>query len=227
MTKEGRNPKPKYFIQSLSIFFRHSSFDIHSSFDFSHSSFLTAMSPRLFIVLAPFLLTQCVDQYGNPMSPFGPQPPPPYTDQREQYRNQSREDAQQQNQLAYERGITDARSDSASGLLKSYNRHYQSYSPATQAAYQAGYDQGYTPALAPLPGTQPWQPQLQQPSYPGTGNYTPPPANDPAYSQGYDYGVRDRVAGRANDPGAHVGRYDPRYRRSFERGYSDAFSSRQ
>ncbi len=181
---------------------------------------------RFLVLLSPFLLTQCVDQYGNLTSPFGPQSPQPYTDQREQYRSQSRDDSQEQNQSAYERGIADARMDSSAGLLKSYNRHYQSYTPATQAAYQAGYDQGYAPALAPLPGSQLWQPQSQAPSpYAGAGS--PPPANDPVYNQGYDYGVRDRVGGRPNDPGAHVGSYDPRYRRSFERGYVDAYSARQ
>jgi hypothetical protein len=186
---------------------------------------------RLLFLLPVLLLSACVDPYGNPMNPFGPPPPRPYTDQREQYRTQTRDDSQQQNQLAYERGISDARSDSSAGLTKSYARHYQSYTPATQTAYQAGYDQGYLPPLAPLPGAPNpnWQQQPPaQPTYPGiSGSYTPPPANDPAYNQGYDYGLRDRVAGRPNDPGAHVGHYDPRYRRSFERGYIDAFSARR
>jgi hypothetical protein len=102
-------------------------------------------------------------------------------------------------------------------------------------AYQQGYDQGYLPQLAPLPGIggynqQPsWQqptPQTQVPTYPGGSGYTPPPTNDPVYQQGYDYGLRDRVGGRPNDPGAHTGRYDPRNRRSFECGYVDAYNSR-
>jgi hypothetical protein len=158
------------------------------------------------------------------MNPFGPQPPPPYTDQREQYRSQIRDDSQQQNQLAYERGISDARADASAGLTKSYARHFQSYTATTQAAYQAGYDQGFMPTLAPFPGAPP-QP-TPSPVYTNPGSaYTPPPINDPTYSQGYDFGLRDRVAGRPNDPGAHVGRYDPRNRRSFERGYLDAYSS--
>jgi hypothetical protein len=158
------------------------------------------------------------------MNPFGPQPPPPYTDQREQYRSQTRDDSQQQNQLAYERGISDARADASAGLTKSYARHFQSYTATTQAAYQAGYDQGFMPTLAPFPGAPP-QP-TPSPVYTNPGSaYTPPPINDPTYSQGYDFGLRDRVAGRPNDPGAHVGRYDPRNRRSFERGYLDAYSS--
>jgi hypothetical protein len=187
------------------------------------------------LAFAPILLVSCVDPYGNPMNPFGPQQPPPYTDQREQWRNQTRDQSQQQNQLAYERGVSDGRADANANLPKSYTRHYQSYTPATQAAYQQGYDQGYLPQLAPLPGIggynqQPsWQqptPQTQVPTYPGGSGYTPPPTNDPVYQQGYDYGLRDRVGGRPNDPGAHTGRYDPRNRRSFERGYVDAYNSR-
>lgn len=184
---------------------------------------------RLLILFALSLcLTQCVDPYGNPINPFAPTPPAPYTDQREQYRTQVRDDSQQQNQLAYERGISDARADSAAGLSKSYARHFQSYNSTTQAAYQAGYDQGFLPPLVPLPGNPTSQPQppIQPPVYNQPGNtYTPPVINDPTYSQGYDFGLRDRVAGRPNDPGAHVGRYDPRNRRSFERGYLDAYTS--
>ncbi len=191
---------------------------------------------RLRLLAPALLLTSCVDPYGNPMNPFGPQTPPPYTDQREQWRNQTRDQGQQQNQYAYERGISDGRADANANLSKSYARHYQSYTPATQAAYQQGYDQGYLPPLAPLPGAggfhqQPqWQqqplPNTQAPTYPGSGGYTPPPTNDPAYQQGYDFGLRDRVAGRANDPAAHTGRYDPRNRRSFGRGYVDAYNAR-
>jgi hypothetical protein len=189
------------------------------------------MIVRLLYILPATLLLSCVDPYGNLMNPLGPQPPPPYTDQREQWRNQTRDQGQQQNQLAYERGISDGRADANAGLPKSYARHYQSYTQATQAAYQQGYDQGYLPQLAPLPDSrgypqQPsWQPQ-QAPTYPGGGSYSPAPTNDQAYQQGYDFGLRDRVGGRANDPGAHTGRYDPRNRRSFERGYSDAYHSR-
>jgi hypothetical protein len=187
---------------------------------------------RLLFLLPAALLVSCVDPYGNPMNPFGPQQPPPYTDQREQWRNQAQDQGQQQNQYAYERGISDGRADSNANLPKSYVRHYQSYTPATQSAYQQGYDQGYLPQLAPLPGAgglnpQPWQqPTSPVPAYPGSGGYSPPPTSDPSYQQGYDYGLRDRVAGRQNDPGAHTGRYDPRNRRSFERGYVDAYNSR-
>ncbi len=187
------------------------------------------MHKSLLSFLPALALASCVDPYGNPMNPFGPQPPPPYTDQREQWRTQTREQAQQQSQLAYERGVSDGRADANAGLPKSYVRHHQSYTPATQSAYQQGYDQGYLPPLAPLPssGSQTWQQPPGVPAYPGTNTPNPPPANhDPAYQQGYDYGLRDRVSGRPNDPAAHTGRYDPRYRRSFERGYVDAYHSR-
>ncbi len=182
---------------------------------------------RFLILLPAALLVSCVDPYGNPINPFGPQPPPPYTEQREQWRAQTRDQAQQENQMAYERGISDGRADANANLPKSYQRHYQSYTPATQAAYQQGYEQGYLPPLAPMPGGGGWSSNAPTPpnGYPGTG-YTPPAVNDPAYQQGYDYGLRDRVGGRANDPGAHTGRYDPRSRRSFERGYVDGYSSR-
>jgi hypothetical protein len=186
---------------------------------------------RALILMLPLLLTHCVDQYGNPTNPFGSQVPPPYTQQREQYRQQTQDYSQQQNQAAYERGISDARSDSSDGLSKSYNRHFQSYSTTTQTAYRAGYDQGYVPPQAAFSGSQPptWQnqPNSQPSSYQGGNTYTPPPMSDPTYNQGYDFGLRDRVAGRQNDSGAHTGVYDPRFRRSFERGYSDAFNSRR
>lgn len=182
---------------------------------------------RALLVLPAALLVSCVDPYGNPINPFGPPPAAPYTQQQEQWRTQERDQAQQQNQMAYERGISDGRADANANLPKNYQRHYQSYTPATQPAYQQGYDQGYLPPLAPLPGGGGWTPPQQPgvPSYPG-GGYTPPQVNDPVYQQGYDYGLRDRVSGRANDPGAHTGRYDPRSRRSFERGYVDGYSSR-
>lgn len=196
---------------------------------------------RLLLLTPALLLVSCVDPYGNPMNPFGPQQPPPYSGPREEWRNQNRDQGQEQNRYAYERGISDGRADANANLAKDYRRHYQSYTQATQTAYRQGYDQGYVPTLAPLPGAGGWQQPTVPPypgsnpgypqgggSYPGGGGYNtqPPPSNDPAYQQGYDYGLRDRVSGRQNDPGAHTGRYDPRNRRSFERGYSDAYNSR-
>jgi hypothetical protein len=63
-------------------------------------------------------------------------------------------------------------------------------------------------------------------------SYTPPPQTpqaepkDAAYQQGFDYGVRDRTGGRVADPATHVGRYDPRKRSNFERGYYDGYNMR-
>ena len=188
------------------------------------------MSPRLLLLCPALLLAACVDPNGNYVNPFAPQPAP-YSPQQEQWRTQNRDQAQQENQYAYERGVSDGRADANAGLTKSVARHYQNYTPATQQAYQQGYDQGYLPPLAPLPGAggvpQPAWPTQPQPQIPGYPSGSPAPQNnDPYYQQGYDYGLRDRVSGRPSDPTAHTGRYDPRYRRSFERGYVDAYNSR-
>lgn len=182
---------------------------------------------RLFFLFPVILLAACVDPYGSPIHPFAAAPPAPYSDQREQWRAQTREQAQQENQMAYERGISDGRADAGANLPKSYQRHYQSYTPATQAAYQQGYEQGYLPPLAPMPGGAALSPNTAPaPSAAPAAGHAPAAVNDPVFQQGYDYGLRDRVAGRPNDPGAHTGRYDPRGRRSFERGYVDGYSSR-
>lgn len=165
---------------------------------------------RYLLLLPTLLLTQCVDPYGNPIAPFGPAMPPPYTDQREQYRSDLRDYEREQNLRAHERGINDGRADYGAGLPKDSARHFQSYTPATRHTYQDGYDKGYG-VTGPIQGTQ-------------DTNY---PRPDPAYSQGYDCGMRDRVGGRQHDPGAYVGSYDPRFRRSFENGYGDAYYSRR
>jgi hypothetical protein len=184
-------------------------------------------SMRPFLLLPLVLLAACVEPYGNSIHAFAPKPPVPYSDQREQWRMQTRDQAQQDNQVAYERGISDGRADANANLPQSYQRHHQSYTPATQAAYQQGYEQGYLPPLAPMPAGAAWSPNAPPPatSVPAVGSTTAS-VHDPVYQQGYDYGLRDRVAGRANDPGAHTGRYDPRGRRSFERGYIDGYGSR-
>lgn len=175
----------------------------------------------------PLILTQCVDPYGNPMSPFGPAMPPPYSDGREQYRTDMREQERTLVQQAYDRGTREGTDDARSGQPKNTQRNPFGYSSPQASAYNDGYEQGYRSAYqgsAPGYGTTP--------SYPGSG-YTPPAPtpnqsqNDPNYSQGYEYGLRDRVAGRQADAGAHVGRFDPRFRRSFERGYYDAFEARR
>lgn len=196
----------------------------------------------------PLVLTQCVDPYGNPMSPFGTPNPRPYDDGREQYRNDMRDQDRAQSQQAYERGMRDGTEDARSGRPMNQRNPY-AYAPDQGRAYTEGYDQGYRSVPqrgpgygAPNYGGEPnygSQPEYGgSPGYPGSGGgYIPPvppseqPAspgsNDPVYSQGYDYGVRDRAAGRAADVDAHNGRYDPRNRRSFEQGYYDAFDSRR
>lgn len=193
------------------------------------------------------VLTQCVDPYGNPMSPFGPSNPRPYTDGREQYRTDMREQDRGLAQQAYERGIREGTDDGRSGLPRNTQRNPFGYTSTQGRAYADGYEQGYRSAppqggpglnAPPYPGQgysppgQNYTPPGQAPVYPGQG-YTPPAppsgqqSNDPGYSQGYEYGLRDRVAGRQADAGAHVGAYDPRYRRSFEKGYYDAFEARR
>lgn len=181
-------------------------------------------------------LTQCTDPYGNPVSPFGSQNPAPYSDAREQYRSSMRENDRGQTQQAYEQGMRDGRDDAMMGRPRG-NRRMPNYStPALLSAFNDGYEQGYRTGGqgGSMPGFG------GAPAYPGPGSlnggaadFQPggfgspnPGQNDPAYSQGYEYGLRDRVAGRQADAGAHVGRYDPRYRRSFERGYHDAFERR-
>ena len=194
----------------------------------------------LFLCCLPVLLTQCVDQYGNPMSPFGPANPPPYTEGRERYRTDMREQDRSVSQQAYEQGMRAGSDDARSGMPKTRLRNPYGYSSSQGRAYEDGYDQGYRvtgqqggmPGMAPAYPGQGFSHPGQAPGYPGSG-YTPPtlpPSDtqtDPAYSQGYEYGLRDRVGGRQADAGAHVGAYDPRYRRSFERGYYDAFEARR
>lgn len=186
------------------------------------------------------VLTQCVDPYGNPMSPFGPGNPRPYSDGREQYRTDMREQDQGQAQQAYERGMREGADDGRSGLPKNNQRNPYGYSSTQGRAYADGYEQGYrsSPPQGGPPGYpgQGYAPSGQAPAYPGQGQgyvapYQPPAppqsSNDPGYNQGYEYGLRDRVAGRQADAEAHVGAYDPRYRRTFEKGYYDAFEARR
>lgn len=166
------------------------------------------------------LLTQCVDPYGNPVSPFGPavQPYPPA---REEYRADMREYERGQSQQAYNRGWREGADDGRSGMQRRASNPY-GYDATQARAYDDGYTQGYQSNRSAAPGYN--QPS---PTYPDNAPPTQAPANDPAYNQGYEYGLRDRVAGRQADAGAHVGSYDPRHRRSFERGYYDAFEARR
>lgn len=186
------------------------------------------------LCLLPLVLSQCVDPYGNPMSPFGPATPPPYTEGREQYRTDMREYDRTQSQQAYDRGQRDGSDDARSGLPRNTQRNPFGYSSAQGSAYNEGYEQGYRSNPGYQGSASSYNPA---PGYSGQEpgpDYTPPApppsqqeSNDPSYNQGYEYGLRDRVAGRQADAGAHVGRYDPRYRRSFERGYYDAFEARR
>jgi hypothetical protein len=166
---------------------------------------------RLLFILSGLALglTQCVGPDGLPISPFGPGRPAPYSDAREEYRSEAREYSRTEGLDAFNRGYQDGSRDFSAGEARSYLRHAQNYDDGTRAAYQDGYDKGY--GGGPLPGSG-----------------TPPPAGtDPTYSQGYDYGLRDRLGARPADADAYSGSYDPRFRRSFERGYYDAYESRR
>ena len=93
-------------------------------------------------------------------------------------------------------------------------------------AYRDGYNQSYSQSSSSLNNlNQP--PPYYPPQGGGYPQQQPAPAEtDAAYQQGYDYGLRDRMAGRVADPAAHVGRYDPRKRSNFDRGYYDGYNSR-
>ncbi len=163
------------------------------------------------------LLTNCIDPM---MMDMGRDP---YADP---YGNQRRADMRDQgrnlNQMAYERGNMDGQADAQQRQSQNYNRHTDRYDRNTEMAYRDGYNQSYSASNSSL----------------GAGYYngTPPPGsvmptqvappNDPAFNQGYDFGLRDRTAGRVADPAVHVGRYDPRNRTSFERGYYDGYNAR-
>ncbi len=180
-------------------------------------SFLLALLPL------PLLLTQCVDpmMYGPGPGP-GPRGPgpgpagyPPYGDPSQ--RLELREQGNDLNRQAYERGLQEGREDAQQRQSQNHNRHRSSFDRSTEMAYRDGYNQGHSQASSSLGGY-------------GSNTYTPPtpgPATrDAGYNQGYDYGLRDLTSGRTADPAAHVGRYDPRLRSSFERGYYDGYNSR-
>lgn len=182
---------------------------------------------RLAPLALPLLLAQCVD-------PYGPNGADPYANP---YRQDMRDQGAQMNAAAFERGQQDGQADAQQGLPPDAMRYPSRFDRNTTMAYRDGYNQRYNQtrgsqgqlgvnpgynnnqpgALPPPQGTQQQAPQQQAPQQ--------QPARDPVYNQGYDYGLRDRTSGRAADPSAFVGRYDPRYRSSFERGYYDAFNS--
>ena len=150
-------------------------------------------------LVLPLLLTQCVD----PSMP-NPNGSDPYANP---YRMDMRDQASQLNRQAYERGQQDGQMDAANRGPNNYRLRTSRYDYNTEAAYRDGYNAGYNNSTAA----------------PAAGGGA---VRDPAYNQGYDYGLRDRTGGRVADPAAQVGRYDPRYRASFERGYYDGYNSR-
>ena len=156
------------------------------------------MHARILLLPASLLLIQCSGPGGRSLFRRAV---PPYPEAREQQRSLLREEDRELQTAAYERGQTDGLADATAGAARNPWNAARAL-PAGQAnAYQTGYQEGYTRGMASTPSA------------------------DPAYNQGYDYGLRDRVAGRPADPAAHAGRYDPRHRRSFERGYQDAYEA--
>lgn len=155
------------------------------------------MPARLLLLLFPLLLVQCGGATGRSLFRRSV---PPYPEAREEQRSLQREQDRERQIAAHERGQSDGLADATAGAARDPWRVARSLPTGEAEAYQSGYNEGYARA----------------------GTSTPA---DPAYSQGYDYGLRDRVAGRPADPAAHAGRYDPRHRRSFERGYQDAYEA--
>jgi hypothetical protein len=168
------------------------------------------------------LLSSCIDPYMNNMGRD------PYADPYgSQHRADMRDQGRQMNQMAFERGWQDGQADAQRRQSQNYNRYRTSrFDRSTEMAYRDGYDRGYSQAGSSLNNLN------QAPAYPPAGGVfgappqQPPAQNDAAYQQGYDYGLRDRVGGRMADPAVHVGRYDPRKRANFERGYYEGYNSR-
>ena len=162
-------------------------------------------------LLLPLLLIQCVD-------PYGPNGADPYANP---YRQDMRDQGTQMNSMAFERGQQDGQMDAQQGQSQNYQRYPSRFDRNTEMAYRDGYNQRYSQMVSSQGqlGTSPNHGLPQQ------GAAQQPPPRDPFYNQGYDYGLRDRTGGRVADPTAYVGRYDPRYRASFERGYNDAFTT--
>lgn len=169
-------------------------------------------------LILPLLLTQCVDPY------YGPNGTDPYANP---YREQMRDQGSQMNAMAFERGQQDGQADAQQQQSQNYRRHPSRYDRNTEMPYRDAYNQsfGLTMNSRREIGGYPSYPNqgMAQPQQQGTAQQPPP--RDPAYNQGYDYGLRDRTGGRVADPAAQVGRYDPRYRSSFERGYNDGYNS--
>ncbi|WP_395753481.1 hypothetical protein [Prosthecobacter sp.] len=176
---------------------------------------------HLSLLIVPLLLAQCVGPA------YGPNGADPYANP---YRQDMRDQGTQVNGMAFERGQQDGQTDAQQGQVQDY-RHYPSrYDRNTEMAYRDGYNQSYglTVNSQRETGNYPYANQgMQQPQQQQGGMQQPQQQapRDPTYNQGYDYGLRDRTAGRPSDPAAQVGRYDPRYRASFERGYYDGYNT--
>ncbi len=172
-------------------------------------------SAHLLTLALPLFLTQCVDPYQ------GPNGADPYANP---YRQDMRDQGSQMNSMAFERGQQDGQMDAQQGQSQNYQRYASRYDRNTEMAYRDAYNQSYGLTM---------NSRREVGGYPNQGTAQPPAPNvpqqqaprDPTYNQGYDYGLRDRTGGRVADPSAQVGRYDPRYRSSFERGYYDGYNS--
>lgn len=175
---------------------------------------------HLLLPVFAILLSSCQEPYMNPGNdPYAP----PYTSQQQM---EMREQGRQINQMAFERGWQDGQMDAQRRQFQNYQLYRGSrFDSNTEMAYRDGYDRGY----ASLGGGLNPSGQVSPPYPPPGGGFQQPPPfpieNDTSYQQGYDYGVRARVAGRVADPAAHVGSYDPRKRVNFERGYHDGYNA--
>ena len=182
------------------------------------SSYAPSTMKWLLLILASAPLSSCIDPYAMNMARD-----PRYDPHGSQYRGDMRAHGPQLNQMAYQRGMQDGQSDAQRRQSQNYNRHRTRFDRSSEMAYRDGYNQAYSQSNSSLGGgylqypTTPAYPQPQSPA---------PQANSPAYNQGYDYGLRDRAAGRIADPSTHVGRYDPRQRADFERGYHGGYNAR-
>ena len=153
-----------------------------------------------------------------------------YTPQQSAYRSDMREQSRSMNQAIYEQGARSGEADRRAGLAPDHHRYARLFNRATEPAFSQGYNDAFRQGRAPY--SQPGGRGYSQ-SHPGTGapaypSTTPPAANDTSgrmYSQGYDFGMRDRAARRPRDPDAHTTALDPWSRQAFERGYLDAFNA--
>lgn len=152
------------------------------------------------ILFPALLLCHCVA--GGPSWPR--RSANPYSPEREAFRISQHERADAVLRATFERGVEDGRLDASQGRPPDPGSRAAAYpDPASRKAYADGYRQGFSPPP----------------------NSSPPPSSA-AYSQGYDFGLRDRLAGRPSDPDAHTATADPVFKAAFIQGYMDAFEQR-